>query len=61
MARVFGFTFAAKLMDKRKVKVEHHAKKLLDEVPEVGKLEARPSTIVTKSSSTCSAKAAFHT
>ncbi len=40
MARVFGFTFAAKLMDKRKVKVEHHAKKLLDEVPEVGKLEA---------------------
>lgn len=40
MARVFGFTFAAKLMDKRKVKVEHHAKKLLDEVPEVEKLEA---------------------
>lgn len=40
MARVFGFTFAAKLMDKRKVKVEHHAKKLLDEVPEVERLEA---------------------
>lgn len=40
MARVFGFTFAAKLMDKRKVKIEHHAKKLLDEVPEVERLEA---------------------
>ena len=39
-ARVFGFTVAAKLMDKRKVKVEHHAKKLLDEVPEVERLEA---------------------
>ena len=40
MARLFGFTFAAKLMDRRKIKFVSHSKKLLDEIPEVEKMEA---------------------
>lgn len=40
MARVFGFTFAAKLMDRRKIKFVNHSKKLLSEMPEVEKMQA---------------------
>lgn len=40
MAWLFGFTFAAKLMDRRKIKFVSHSKKLLDEIPEVEKMEA---------------------
>lgn len=40
MARVFGFTFAARLMDRRKIKFVNHSKKLLSEMPEVEKMQA---------------------
>ena len=40
MARIFGFTFAAKLMDRRKIKFVNHSKKLLSEMPEVEKMQA---------------------
>lgn len=40
MARVFGSTFAAKLMDRRKIKFVNHSKKLLSEMPEVEKMQA---------------------
>lgn len=40
MARVFGFTFAAKLIDRRKIKFERHSKRLMDEVPEIEQMEA---------------------
>lgn len=40
MARIFGFTFAAKLMDRRKIKFVNHSKRLLSEMPEVEKMQA---------------------
>lgn len=40
MAHIFGFTFAAKLMDRRKIKFVNHSKKLLSEMPEVEKMQA---------------------
>lgn len=40
MARIFGFTFAAKLMDRRKIKFVNHSKKILDEIPDVVQMEA---------------------
>lgn len=40
MARIFGFTFAAKLMDRRKIKFVNHSKRLLNEMPEVEKMQA---------------------
>ena len=40
MARIFGFTFAAKLMDRRNIKFVNHSKKLLSEMPEVEKMQA---------------------
>ena len=40
MARIFGFTFAAKLMDRGKIKFVNHSKKLLSEMPEVEKMQA---------------------
>ncbi len=40
MARIFGFTFAAKLMDRRKIKFVNHSKRLLSEMPEVEEMQA---------------------
>lgn len=40
MARVFGFTFAAKLIDRRKVKLYEHSGKLEDSAPEVARMSA---------------------
>lgn len=40
MTRIFGFTFAAKLMDRRKIKFVNHSKRLLSEMPEVEKMQA---------------------
>lgn len=40
MACIFGFTFAAKLMDRRKIKFVNHSKRLLSEMPEVEKMQA---------------------
>lgn len=38
MARLLGFTFAAKLMERRKAKIEHRATRLLEEVPDVERM-----------------------
>lgn len=40
MARIFDFTFAAKLMDRRKIKFVNHSKRLLSEMPEVEEMQA---------------------
>lgn len=60
MARVFGFTFAAKLMDKRMSSVSATRRSSSTRCPK-SRSSKPTSKIETKSSSTCSVKSAFRT